>query len=128
MSTNKTQNYNLHAWEPSDDFLRAEINENFAALDAGAIQLLFGAYIGTSKDSSITSTQRIDLPVTPRAVILLHGVGVSPTYGHAGIMAPGYPLSPTLMPIDETGFTVASEPSGLKYNDKNASYRYIVLY
>ena len=34
MSTNKTQNYNLHAWALEDDFLTREINENFAALDA----------------------------------------------------------------------------------------------
>ncbi len=34
MSTNKTQNYHLHAWEAGDDFLRTEFNENFAASDA----------------------------------------------------------------------------------------------
>jgi len=52
MSTNKTQNYQLHAWEPEDDFRLPEINENFAALD----QILttktrkeVGAYTGTGK-------------------------------------------------------------------------------
>ncbi len=29
MSTKKTQNYQLHQWEATDDFLRAEFNENF---------------------------------------------------------------------------------------------------
>ena len=33
MSTNKSQNLNLHLWEPDDDFLRTEFNENFTALD-----------------------------------------------------------------------------------------------
>lgn len=33
MSTKKTQNYNLHSWEPGDDFLRSEFNDNFTALD-----------------------------------------------------------------------------------------------
>ena len=33
MSTNKTQNYGLHAWEAEDDFLRTEFNENFEKLD-----------------------------------------------------------------------------------------------
>lgn len=34
MSTNKTTNYNLHAWVPEDDFLRSEFNDNFAGIDA----------------------------------------------------------------------------------------------
>ena len=33
MSTNKSEHLNLHLWEPEDDFLRTEFNENFAALD-----------------------------------------------------------------------------------------------
>ena len=33
VSTNKTPNLNLHAWEPTDAFSRAEINDNFAAID-----------------------------------------------------------------------------------------------
>ena len=33
MSTRKTQNYQLHQWEATDDFLRAEFNENFTKLD-----------------------------------------------------------------------------------------------
>lgn len=39
MSTNKTENYQLHAWEAGDDFLRSEINENFAAIDGFLAQL-----------------------------------------------------------------------------------------
>ncbi len=41
MSTNKTQNYHLHAWEASDDFLRSEFNENFAAID-GVMKAIAG--------------------------------------------------------------------------------------
>ena len=37
MSTNKSTNLNLHLWEPEDDFLRTEFNENFEAID-GAVQ------------------------------------------------------------------------------------------
>ena len=36
MSTNKSGHLNLHLWEPEDDFLRTEFNENFETLDAGA--------------------------------------------------------------------------------------------
>lgn len=34
MSTNKTQNYNLHSWVPEDDFIRSEFNDNFTGIDA----------------------------------------------------------------------------------------------
>ena len=34
MSTNKSQTLKLHLWEPEDNFLRTEFNENFAAIDA----------------------------------------------------------------------------------------------
>ena len=34
MSTNKTQNYNLHSWLPTDEFHLSEVNENFDLLDA----------------------------------------------------------------------------------------------
>lgn len=36
MSTNKSEHLKLHLWEPEDDFLRTEFNENFSALD-GAV-------------------------------------------------------------------------------------------
>ncbi len=35
MSTNKSEHLNLHLWEPEDDFLRTEFNENFEKIDAG---------------------------------------------------------------------------------------------
>ena len=35
MSTNKSAHLNLHLWEPEDDFLRTEFNENFEKIDAG---------------------------------------------------------------------------------------------
>ena len=40
MSTNKTENLNLHVWEPTDLFSLAEINENFRKLDAAVGELL----------------------------------------------------------------------------------------
>lgn len=33
MSTNKTQNYQLHGWAAEDEFLRTELNANFTKLD-----------------------------------------------------------------------------------------------
>ena len=31
---NYTQNYGLHQWEPGDDFLRSDFNQDFAKIDA----------------------------------------------------------------------------------------------
>lgn len=36
MSSRKTTNLKLHAWEPTDQFTREEFNENFAAIDTNA--------------------------------------------------------------------------------------------
>jgi len=59
MSTNKTQHYHLHAWEPSDDFLRAEMNENFAAIDA-AICRETGVLDGLIKAETAARTQAVE--------------------------------------------------------------------
>ena len=50
MSTNKTENLNLHAWTPDDPVKMSEFNENFAALDAacgGMPHVVWGSYAGT---------------------------------------------------------------------------------
>ena len=67
MSTNKTQNYALHAWEAGDDFLRAEFNENFAAIDEALHDhVVAGAYTGDG-----TKERLMELGFTPRAVLIL---------------------------------------------------------
>lgn len=79
MSTNKTTNYDLHAWEPGDDFLRSEFNENFSALDTKLhtveaalpsvkkLRIATGSYQGTG--SSVTQT--ISLGFRPRMVLAM---------------------------------------------------------
>ena len=60
MSTNKSAHLNLHLWEPEDDFLRTEFNENFEKIDAGvretaeAKPYVVGTYTGTGKAMTIT--------------------------------------------------------------------------
>ena len=63
MSSNKTTNYQLHSWEPGDDFLRTEFNENFSALDTaikgvetGASSALAGARSALEGSISAVST------------------------------------------------------------------------
>ena len=54
MSTKKTQNYQLHQWEATDDFLRAEFNENFGKLDEAA-RVVVGTYAGDNAESRTIS-------------------------------------------------------------------------
>lgn len=65
MSTNKTENYQLHIWSPGDIFSREEINANFSALDSAAAQVVVGSFVG---DGSLE--RFIDLGFTPRAVLI----------------------------------------------------------
>lgn len=68
MSTNKTENCHLHAWEAGDIFLRSEFNENFAAIDgilpqSRRLRVAVGSYTGVS-----ATTQAIILGFQPEAV------------------------------------------------------------
>ncbi len=61
MSTNKTTNYQLHLWEPEDDFLREEFNENSTKTDAALaahdkdiaarLRIVSGSYTGSGGSS-----------------------------------------------------------------------------
>lgn len=69
MSTNKSEHFQLHLWEPEDNFLREEFNENFSKLDAAA-RVVFGTYTGNGN-----SSQTISLGFTPSAVFLCKYTG-----------------------------------------------------
>lgn len=110
MSSQKTEHYQLHKWEPGDDFLREEFNENFAAIDtaiAGASRVVAGAYTGNGKAS-----QLIDLGFQPRAVLVAEESGEirDGYYCYGGLALRGRPvrLNDTLVSvsIEDTGFRV----------------------
>ena len=60
MSTKKTTNYNLHSWEPDDDFLRSEFNENFDKLDAELKKGLDGLASAAKSDNSALKKELSD--------------------------------------------------------------------
>lgn len=134
MSANKTQNYQLHAWEPEDDFLLAEINENFAALDA-ATRMVTGIYQGDGAPE-----QFISLPATPKAVLSISQIGVMGTNGvgygglalleyQAGNRPSGSSHVYPVVTIEEKGFRVYQNPSDRVYaNNKEEVYHYIALW
>ena len=73
MSSNKTQNLNLHSWVSSDPFKRSEFNENFAAIDAacGTIpKIATGSYGGNGVGNT---AKTITFPFAPKLVLLSDG-------------------------------------------------------
>ena len=118
MSTNKTQNYALHSWSPTDDFQLSEVNANFAALDAGAVRMAAGSY---------TAAAHIDLGFQPKAVILMIAVGNinNGSTFYWSISAPG--LDNNNATIDETGFTPRGN-AGIEASRSGAPFHYIALY
>ena len=109
MSTNKSRNFQLHLWEPEDDFLRAEFNENFQKLD-GAAKLIFGTYTGDGAES-----RHIELGFSPDAVLLMREngeMGFRSDGSYGGLMMRGHPVNipvsgqTTLAALDDSGFTV----------------------
>ncbi|MEL4860427.1 hypothetical protein AAEU42_04145 [Pseudoflavonifractor phocaeensis] len=70
MSQNQTERFGLHLWEPEDNFLREEFNENFLTLDkvlGAKSEVVFGSYTGTG-----TVNRVISLGFTPKCVILVN--------------------------------------------------------
>lgn len=120
MSTNKSQNLNLHLWEPEDDFLRTEFNENFTAVDSAvksaqtaavnaqqtadkALSLPYatGSYTGNGKDISI------NLGFRP-SFLMISGmrsayVGGAGEYSNYNIMTGGNVVSDRVA-LTDTGF------------------------
>jgi len=131
MSSSKTEHYQLHRWEPQDDFLRAEFNENFAALDQRAAWLVVGSYVGDGE------TQRtIDLGFTPKAVFICERSGLTSysqnvQYTYGGLFLVDFPLikdKKTVAQIVEGGFQVYRNSSAyICTNNSGATYHYLVL-
>lgn len=109
MATNRTEQYGLHLWEPGDDFLREEFNENTLAVEAALgekVEVVFGSYTGDN-----TANRVISLGFTPKCVILVNHSGQ--IYAGAdiggGVFFPE--MSLTNFTIVDGGFRVSNEAS-----------------
>lgn len=143
MSTNKTTNYRLHSWEPGDDFLRTEINENFEAIDTALAakaaqsdlsslqtavgakaQIVCGSYTGNG-----TTPRTISLGFRPKALFL---VGSGGTFGsesgvlYGGMLVDGVSHGNYTVSLAAGGFVVyqANYAAG---NRSNSVYMYLAL-
>jgi hypothetical protein len=133
MSTNKTENYQLHSWEPGDDFLRTEFNENFSLIDAAiGGKVVSGAYTGDG-----TASRTVPLGFTPIAVLVMTAGGqvydVYRLYG--GLAVTGSPVvqsgsGKAAVAVTEGGFTVSYLASGsytADTNEKGTVYHYLAV-
>ena len=128
MSTEMTKNYGLHAWRPEDSFLRAEINENFAALDEKAVRMVFGSYTGELPEYGGT-VRNIQLGARPRVVIVTTSEGFSYGTGRyfSAMAGPGLPAETALI-LGEEGFSVCNEKGGsILLNISGHTYHYLAL-
>lgn len=138
MSTNKTQNYQLHAWAAEDEGLLGELNANFTQLDtalkaeesarksavtaeanartAGLAQkaeVVIGSYVGDDTDS-----KKIILGFRPRTVHLESISGArsnGSTNFYGGLMPPSY--------YTNTGFSIPRSMSSSSNTYYYVAYR-----
>lgn len=133
VSQNQTERYGLHLWEPGDDFLREEFNENFEALDRST-RVITGVYIGDG-----AACRSITLGFTPSAVLLMTADGQSYTssngFRYGGLALAEAPLVDSMygdrypvLSIEEDGF-YAYENLAEKIHvyQKNARYFYLAF-
>ena len=132
MSTKKTEHYGLHVWEPGDDFLREEFNENFELLDQGIWKNKFvsGSYSGLWVGNSGTGTeaQDIELGFRPRVVLLMANLSATNNNQISmialaidGVKTDGFLFS-------DTGFRVSrllNQMEGSYTSIKPTPYRYL---
>ena len=123
MSTNKTPNYALHSWLPTDDFQLFEINQNFAAIDS-AIHDLFitGSYIGAGTNT----TQRVELGFQPRILLIMRSSAKegSTLVRSYALAIPGQ-TDPSIE-FDDTGITLSAN-DGQCLTAYPAVYHYMAI-
>ena len=127
-----TSNYNLHQWEPGDNFLRTDFNEDFAKIDAalagkpdqadlsalqtvvnGKAQVVTGSYTGNG------TTRTIALGFQPKLVV----VPVSGCYTATAI--PGSTTTP--LTITASGFQAKHRTEGSSPNVADTAYFYFAV-
>ncbi|MDE6107269.1 MAG: hypothetical protein K2F83_01160 [Oscillospiraceae bacterium] len=145
MSTNKTPNYQLHSWLPSDEFHLTEINENFTLLDAALkseagsreaiaadlgtrYRIMLGTYVGGQSINHDTP-QRIELGVKPIALLLYSTYSFSDSSSrYGGLICCDYDLRGSVT-MDDTGFTVQNQYDRKGYSNlQGVTYYYMVFY
>lgn len=123
MAADSTQRYGLHLWEPGDNFLREEFNENFAALDA-VPEAVTGTYTGDGAGS-----QSIRLGFQPKLVLVT--CRGNTTSGYAAVALPGgdgYAHNGGVaLQVTQEGFAVFAGRQYVYTNESGKRYFYLAL-
>ncbi|MEA4955191.1 MAG: hypothetical protein VB096_06720 [Pseudoflavonifractor sp.] len=133
MASNQSTHFQLNLWEPGDNFLREEFNENFTKLDeavAAGTRLTTGSYVGNGQ-----ATQTITLDFTPKAVLVLPAGGNffsngSPSYTNGGLAAGGSSAKKsegTLVSICTGGFQIYFLRDYVGTNYSNQVFNFIAV-
>ena len=134
-----TNNYQLHQWEPGDNFLREDFNHDFAKIDTalgGKSEIVCGSYVGDG-----TEDRLISLGFTPKAVLVMGEDGATRmTYQlYGGLALSGAPAflnlgsdgKFTVLAVAEGGFLVTQKTASAAYaictNTNRHEYRYLAL-
>ena len=150
-----TTNCKLHQWEPEDDFLRTDFNEDFAKIDAafgkkadsagvearfstldsavaalnGRLEVKAGSYAGDG-----AASRTVSLGFTPKAVLVESADGQRTTSGggvYGGIALPGLPVTHYTgvvgLSIVSGGFRVGYTQYKANLNESGHTFYYIAL-
>lgn len=126
-----TERHALPQWEKDDRILMEDFNAAMTALDAAIPKIDIGYYTGDG-----ASKRTIELPFTPKAVLVVHKDGKmtytnsSRTYYYGGLAVTG--RNSYVVEITTNGFVVYYQQNNANYieyhtNDSGAAYCYIAI-
>ena len=125
MSTNRTENYQLHAWGAEDEEMLGEINENFGIIDdwlGEKAEVVIGSYTGTGEE-----VQFIDLGFRPKALLITDKEGFLRT-NSCGFYTEMNHMNHRGLYFTETGFRASEASTIFKFNAKELSpYVYLAV-
>ncbi|BDF68657.1 hypothetical protein CE91St43_26290 [Oscillospiraceae bacterium] len=130
VSQNQTECFGLHLWEPGDNFLREEFNENFEKLDDAA-RVMSGVYIGDGQAS-----QFISLGFQPMAVLVEQSNGTRPAGSNytlnGGLALTGHPVQKSagwpVIAVEFGGFRVYRYDGYAGDNNSNGQIYHFLAY
>ena len=136
MSTNTSQNLGLHLWEPTDQVLRTEFNENWQKLDTAVntaqetaeTQCKAGTYTGNGKTMA-EGGQLIETGFPPKFVIITRG-WLYQNNMPSSFMAAGQDMvegAEAFITFQQDGFTVAAQDGHIQLNTAGTTYSYVAF-